>query len=487
MSKISCFILNGPPGPVDKTISELAPNPVVAEVFLVGKGIPPDGTSGIIEEESIFSTSALRKIAERSAGKDYILLVTSESAIVPGQFGVERMVSVARETGAAMVYSDYLDDEDGNLKPHPVIDYQAGSLRDDFDFGPIMLFRRDALAGAALSPGEEYRFAGLYRLRLKLSLDRLPLRIPEFLYRVRREKEGPAGNAMFAYVDPRNREVQLEMEKAVTAHLRQCGAFLDPPSVRLDFSGSSHPVEASVIIPVKNRVRTISGAIESVFSQKARFPFNLIVVDNHSTDGTTEEIARLAGEHPGLIHIVPGRDDLGIGGCWNLAVHDSRCGKFAVQLDSDDLYSDPDTLARIIDTFYREGCAMVIGSYRMTDFNLQEIPPGVIDHREWTDLNGMNNALRINGLGAPRAFYTPLLRKINIPNVSYGEDYAVGLAISRRYRIGRIYEPIYLCRRWEDNSDASLSIDALNRHNLYKDRLRTFELEARIKLNRAGE
>lgn len=475
MNKISCYMPSGLAGAGEGVIRGLEAHPMIGRVFPVGEGAM---------KESIFSTAALRKIAAHAAESEYVLLVTSPRGISPGQFGLERMVSVAEETGETMVYSDFYDHSGGKLIPHPVIDYQAGSLRDDFDFGPLLLLKSDAMARAAASIGEDYRYAGFYRLRLKLSLDRLPLRIPEFLYRVEQEGELAAGSAMFDYVDPRNREVQVEMERAVTAHLKECGAFLEPPSGRIDFGGEASGVEASVIIPVKDRVKTIADAIKSVLSQEAPFAFNVIVVDNHSTDGTTAVIGRLAGQHPRLLHIVPDRDDLGIGGCWNLAVHDPRCGRFAVQLDSDDLYSDRDTLARIIDTFHREGCAMVIGSYRMTDFHLNEIPPGVIDHREWTDGNGPNNALRINGLGAPRAFYTPLLRKINIPNVSYGEDYAVGLAFSRQYRIGRIYEPVYLCRRWEENSDATLSIEALNRHNLYKDRLRTFELEARINLNR---
>jgi glycosyltransferase involved in cell wall biosynthesis len=288
---------------------------------------------------------------------------------------------------------------------------------------------------------------------------------------------------MFDYVDPRNRVVQLEMEKAVTRHLKEVGAYLEPNFREIQFDTDSFDTDASVIIPVLNRERTIRDAIESVMAQKSRFSFNLILVDNHSTDGTTKLVKKLGQQYSNLIHVIPERNDLGIGGCWNVGVHHPRCGMFAVQLDSDDLYAGEETLERIIQAFYEQRCAMVVGSYRMTNFELEEIPPGVIDHREWTEENGRNNALRINGLGAPRAFYTPLLRKIRIPNVSYGEDYAVGLAISRHYRIGRIYDPIYLCRRWEDNSDASLSVEALNRHNLYKDRLRSFELRARIKYN----
>jgi glycosyltransferase involved in cell wall biosynthesis len=288
---------------------------------------------------------------------------------------------------------------------------------------------------------------------------------------------------MFDYVDPRNREVQVEMEQAVTTHLKETGAYLPPRAGEIRFDEGSFAMEASVIIPVLNRVRTVKDAIESVMAQKTRFDFNLILVDNHSTDGTTEVVRELSAKHPTLIHVIPERRDLGIGGCWNLGVHHPQCGRFSVQLDSDDIYAGEDTLEQIIGAFYEQQCAMVVGSYRMTNFQLEEIPPGVIDHREWTPENGHNNALRINGLGAPRAFYTPLLRRINIPNVSYGEDYGVGLAICRHYRIGRIYRPIYLCRRWEENSDASLGVEAMNRHNLYKDRLRSFEVQARINLN----
>jgi glycosyltransferase involved in cell wall biosynthesis len=233
-------------------------------------------------------------------------------------------------------------------------------------------------------------------------------------------------------------------------------------------------MEASVIIPVRNRVRTIEDAVRSALDQETNFKYNVIVVDNHSTDGTTD-ILNHFHHNERLVHIIPERDDLGIGGCWDLAINHPKCGRFAVQLDSDDLYSGPDTLQKIVDKFYEEQCGMVIGSYRMTDFQLNTLPPGVIDHKEWTDENGHNNALRVNGLGAPRAFYTPLLRSIGMPNVSYGEDYAVGLAISRNYHIGRIYEPVYLCRRWEGNSDSSLSIEKLNANNTYKDSIRTRE------------
>jgi hypothetical protein len=365
-----------------------------------------------------------------------------------------------------------------------VIDYQSGSLRDDFDFGPVLFFRSQALVEAAGSIRESLEFAGLYQLRLKVSQTGLPQRIPEYLYWVEQVDTSVSGKKMFDYVDPKNREVQVEMEKAVTVHLKEIGGYLEPEFDPISFDRGEFPVEASVIIPVLNREKTVADAIESVMLQETDFEFNLILVDNHSADGTTDIVRELAKKYPRLIHVIPERHDLGIGGCWNVGVHHPACGKFAVQLDSDDLYIDKHTLRRIVEAFYKQQCAMVVGSYQMVNFKLEEIPPGVVDHKEWTPDNGRNNALRINGLGAPRAFYTPELRRINVPNVSYGEDYGVGLAISRHYQIGRIYEPLYLCRRWEDNSDAFLSVEAQNRHNTYKDRLRTFELQARIKLNR---
>jgi glycosyltransferase involved in cell wall biosynthesis len=329
----------------------------------------------------------------------------------------------------------------------------------------------------------DYRFAGLYDLRLKISQSSELFHVPEYLYTVEKKEIIGTEDKHFSYVDPKNREVQIEMEAACTDHLKAIGAYLKPEQRKIDFDDKDFEFEASVIIPVRNRVKTIGDAIKSVLSQKTNFKFNLIIVDNHSTDGTTDVVSKHAKEDSRIIHIIPDRKDLGIGGCWNEAVHHPKCGKFACQLDSDDIYKDDYTLKTIVDTFYKEKCAMVIGSYQITDFNLNELPPGLIDHREWTDENGANNALRINGLGAPRAFYTPVLREIKIPNVSYGEDYAVGLAISREYKIGRIYHSLYLCRRWEGNTDAKLDLPRINANNFYKDRLRTIELLARKKKN----
>jgi glycosyltransferase involved in cell wall biosynthesis len=329
---------------------------------------------------------------------------------------------------------------------------------------------------------ESYRYAGLYDLRLKVSQKYPIVHINEYLYTEIDQDTRKSGEKLFDYVDPKNREVQIEMEQACTQHLKEVGAFLEPRFEDVTFDQHFFEYEASVVIPVRNRIRTIRDAIRSVLMQKTDFKFNLIVVDNHSTDGTTEAIDEFKDDER-LIHLIPDRDDLNIGGCWNLAVHHEKCGKFSVQLDSDDVYSGEDTLQKIVNGFYEQNCAMLIGTYMITDFNMQMIPPGIIDHREWTPENGHNNALRINGLGAPRAFYTPLLREIKLPNTGYGEDYAVGLNISRRYRIGRIYEVLYYCRRWEGNTDASLDIEKMNTNNLYKDRIRTWELQARKQMN----
>lgn len=412
---------------------------------------------------------------------EYIFIVRRGVTVLLSDNALHRMRQVARMTGASVVYSDYYERRDGLLSPHRLIDCSRGGvLRDDFDFGHLMLVDSRALESALASVQRHYDYAAFYALRLALSRQGKVVHCPELLY----ASEGVSGGgSQFDYVDPRNRAVQVEMEQACTEHLKAVGAWLEPEFRKVDLSGS-WPVEASVVIPVRNRVSTVADAVKSALSQEAPFRFNVIVVDNHSTDGTTEVVASIAAADDRVIHIVPESDTLGIGGCWNRALTDSQCGKFAVQLDSDDVYSDTSVLTRIVDVFYRSNCAMVVGSYMLTDFDKNPIPPGVIDHREWTDANGRNNALRVNGLGAPRAFFTPVVRDILFPDTCYGEDYAMGLAVSREYRIGRIYDVLYLCRRWEGNSDASLSLDRLNANNLYKDTLRSWELEARINLNR---
>jgi hypothetical protein len=438
----------------------------------------------LIITENINSTSTFKKISE-VINSDYIAILLNGKPIRPAQFMFERFLKVLNNTKAIFAYSDFYEIVNGSLKKHPTIDYQFGSLRDDFDFGELVLIDSNYYQKAVSKMNIDYDFAAFYDLRLKLSQMGSIFHIPEFLYTIGLSENYGSEEKHFSYLDPRNRNIQIEYEKVCTQHLSDINALVGPEFQNVDLSSNSFEYEASVIIPVKNRVRTIKDAIESVIKQKTNFKFNLIIVDNHSDDGTTDVIKSYAKNDDRIIHLIPERLDLGIGGCWNEAVHNINCGKFAIQLDSDDIYKDENTIQTIVDTFYKEECAMVIGSYQITDFNLNELPPGLIDHREWTQDNGANNALRINGLGAPRAFYTPIIRQIKIPNVSYGEDYAVALEISRTYKVGRIYDSIYLCRRWEGNSDAKLEIEKINQNNFYKDRIRTIELFAR--LNRSKE
>ena len=437
----------------------------------------PEGCTFVITDR-LESSNTIVSIAENTDA-DYVMICTRHTTIGWGNNTLERFLRVADDTDAVMVYADHYKMVEGKMEKHPVIDYQSGSLRDDFDFGSLWCIKAQALADYIAQPDrEEYQFAALYDLRLYLSRVGEIFHLNEFLYSEAELDTRKSGEKQFDYVNPRNREVQIEMEKACTQHLGKVGALIDTTFYRQpDFGEQDFEYEASVIIPVFNREKTVADAVKSVLGQKTNFKFNVIVVNNHSTDRTGEILDELKADN--LIQIVPERTDLGIGGCWNEAINSSFCGKFAVQLDSDDLYSSPKTLQKIVDAFYKQKAAMIIGSYRMCDFDLNTLPPGLIDHKEWTDENGCNNALRINGLGAPRAFFTPLVRQIQFPNTSYGEDYALGLAFSRRYRIGRIYDELYLCRRWGGNSDAALSVEKVNANNLYKDRLRTMELKAR--------
>ena len=428
------------------------------------------------------ASSTIKKIAQSTRHADYAALVTSQNVVDMDYGALKRMEQVARSTGAAMVYADHRTVQSGKTSAHPLIDYQDGALRDDFDFGPVLFIDAHKLREAAAEMSDDFKAAGLYDMRLRLSQKGRIVHIREYLYQDIKDDMRKSGERLFDYVDPRNRASQIEMERACTRHLKAIGAYLPPEFSDVEFDGD-FPVEASVVIPVRNRVRTITDAIESALSQTPDFDFNVIVVDNHSDEGTSQAIDDIAARDRRVIHIIPSTTTLGIGGCWNLAIDSEYCGRFAVQLDSDDVYSGPDTLTKIVGAFHDQKCGMVVGSYMLTDFDKRPIPPGIIDHKEWTDENGRNNALRINGLGAPRAFYTPLIRQIRFPNSSYGEDYAVGLAVSRHYRIGRIYDVLYLCRRWEGNSDAALSIDRQNANNLYKDSIRTFELWARQKMN----
>ena len=414
----------------------------------------------------------------------FTLLRANPAPLQLGANAINRMIQVITDTDAGMVYADRYKMQKGVLQPHPVIDYQEGSLRDDFDFGSLALYRSSTLKEAVNEMDVDYQFAALYDLRLKVSKRKPLFHLPEFLYMEQETDFRKSGEKIFDYVDPKNRQVQIEMEQVCTRYLKDIGAWLKPEFTPVEFSTKTFPVEATVVIPVRNREKTIEDAVRSVLIQKTNFPFNLIVVDNHSTDRTTAILQEIAQGDKRLVHVIPDSDDLGIGGCWNEAIMHPQCGKFAIQLDSDDLYIDKHVVQTIVDAFYEQNCAMIVGTYKMVNFQLEEIPPGIIDHREWTPDNGRNNALRINGLGAPRAFYTPVLQEIKIPNTSYGEDYATGLAISRNYRIGRIYEPLYLCRRWDDNSDASLDVNKLNAHNHYKDCIRTIELQARKMKNR---
>ena len=458
----------------NKTVQHI--NLLVSSDFASQHQVPEGCTFVVIDRME--SSNMVMSIAENTDA-DYLLLCTRMTSVRWGLYALERFLRTADDTGAVMVYSDHYSLEEGALTKHPAIDYQAGSLRDDFDFGSLWLIKSQALLDyVAQTDRVDYQYAGLYDLRLYLSRKGEIFHLNEYLYTEAELDTRKSGEKQFDYVNPRNREVQIEMERACTAHLEKVGAIVDTNFYRQpDFDEQDFACEASVVIPVFNREKTIADAVKSALSQKTNFPYNVIVVNNHSTDSTGEILDSI--DDGRLIQIVPGRTDLGIGGCWNVAVNSDHCGKFAVQLDSDDLYSSPKTLQKIVDAFHEQKAAMIIGSYRMCDFDLNTLPPGLIDHKEWTEDNGCNNALRINGLGAPRAFFTPLVRQIQFPNTSYGEDYALGLAFSRRYRIGRIYDELYLCRRWGGNSDAALSVERVNANNLYKDRLRTMELKAR--------
>lgn len=472
-----------------RTVDQLRQSPLVESICLLTTG----GLTAVLKDcervsvDSLYGSRTMRRIAQATR-TPYTLFVIHDTAIEFGQFALERLLSVAALTGSGMVYSDYHDLQGEKRFSHPVIEYQLGSIRDDFNFGSVLLFDSKALQAAARDAArQDFRYAGLYALRMAVSRQRPITRVGEHLYGKVELDARKSDQKQFDYVDPKNRAVQIEMETAATDHLKQIGAWLKPRFKTPDLGGADFQTEASVVIPVKNRVQTVGDAVGSVLKQQASFPFNLIVVDNHSTDGTTDLLRSFAQEDSRMLHLIPQRQDLLIGGCWNEAIMHPACGRFAIQLDSDDLYKDQTTLQKIVDAFHREKCAAVIGSYQMTNFKLEEIPPGVIDHKEWTPDNGRNNALRIQGLGAPRAYYTPIIRAIRFPNVSYGEDYAAVLAVCREYQIARIYEPVYLCRRWEGNSDAGIDIARQNAFNLYKDKLRTFEILARQRMNKGSK
>lgn len=484
---INCFIPYMDERAAEKTITALKENGIVNKIYLLttttDTTLPlPEGCE-ILPVNSLTDSETMKEIAEK-ANSPYLLLYSKTGPLQLGYMALERMVDYLQGSDCGMVYADHYECKNGEVKKHPVIDYQEGSVRDDFDFGSLLLFDYKYFTAATydLNSQQDYKYAALYAIRLFISRHTLPVHIKEYLYTEIENDNRLSGEKQFDYVNPRNREVQIEMENAFTHFLKKSEAYLSPTFQKVDLKSGIFDFEASVIIPVKNRARTIDDAIRSALEQKTTFPFNVIVVDNHSTDGTSEIIGKYV-ENNKVIHLQPERTDLGIGGCWNLAANHLQCGRFAVQLDSDDLYSSENTLQTIVDAFNEQHCAMLVGTYRMTDFDLNTMAPGIIDHKEWTAINGHNNALRINGLGAPRAFFTPLLREIKVPNTSYGEDYALGLAFSRNYKIGRIYDELYLCRRWEGNSDASLDIEHTNANNLYKDSLRTREMKIRKAMN----
>lgn len=441
---------------------------------------------GVFFSADLFSSGAMRMVADKATGA-YTLVYNKPTRLRWVHYALHRLLQIARDTDAAMIYSDHFKMIDGEQTQAPVTDYQMGSLRDDFDFGSVLVFRTDILKKAVAQMDADYRYAGMYDLRLRVSRLGPVVHVNEFLYYDIELDSRRFGEKLFDYVDPKNRAVQIEMEAACTAHLKAIGGYLAPSSFcEVDLKSEPFAYEASVVIPCRNRARTIAAAISSALDQKTTFPYNVIVVDDNSTDGAAEIIAKLAAENPDkLIYIAQDKTYHAIGGNWNAALHHPRCGRFALQLDSDDVYSGPDTVQKFVDAFYAQNCAMVIGSYQITDINLTPVPIAPIEHREWTPDNGRNNALRINGLGAPRGFYTPLVREMTFPTTKYGEDYAVALRICRHYRIGRIYDVMYYCRRWEGNSDASLDVATANRYNTYKDRIRTWELQARIAENSA--
>ena len=489
--QIDCFLPYSTVAMMQSLAAQLHESGVVKNIYTLAADVLPTEAlpqyTHHLQAGSLLSLATMRLIST-TATADYALLYLKQGPITLGYHTLERMLQVAEETGAAMVYGDHYSVEAGKTVKHPVTAYQLGSIRDDFDFGSVVLLKTEFLKEyAAREVAKNYLFAGWYDLRLFLSREGELFHLNEYLYTEEEDDLRASGEKQFDYVNPRNREVQIEMEQAATAHLSAINALVDTTQyAQPDFSAEAFPVEASVVIPVFNREKTVRDAVVSALSQKTDFPFNVIVVDNHSTDGTTEILSSLAADER-LVHLIPTRTDLGIGGCWNYAINDAHCGRFAVQLDSDDLYSSENTLQTIVDAFHEQKAAMIVGSYRMCDFELNTLPPGLISHNEWTEDNGCNNALRINGLGAPRAFFTPLVRQHQFPNTSYGEDYAMGLAFSRRFRIGRIYDELYLCRRWGGNSDAVLSIDKVNANNHYKDQLRTVEILARQKQNQDRE
>jgi len=483
MKRIDCFIPAADLNQVANTLSHLQPLDIIRNIFLLATDRQADFSSTglpVIYTDNLNSSDTVAAIA-RAASADYSLIYTKYTGLVPGYFSLERFARIGDDSGAGMLYSDHFQIIDGQRRRMPLIMYQEGALRDDFNFGSVLFYRTSCLKKAVEESNVQYPYAGMYNLRLTVSRMAELVHINEILYTEVETDTRKSGQKLFDYVDPKNRAVQIDMEKACSAHLKAIGAYLEPVFTPVSFDREAFDYEATIMIPVFNRERTIEEAVLSALSQKTTFRYNVIVVNHHSSDNTVSIVNKYTSD-PKLILITPERRDLFVGGLWNTAAHHPQCGRFIVQLDSDDVYSGPDTLQKIVDAFYEQQCAMVVGTYRITDFRMETIPPGVIDHREWTPDNGRNNALRINGLGAPRAFYTPILREVLLPNTNYGEDYALGLYFSRKYQIGRIYDVLYCCRRWEGNSDAALEVEKTNTNNLYKDRIRTWEVQARKQL-----
>jgi len=495
LKPITLLLSADTPAAVLPQLSRIKASGLVAELTLL---LPPEvderphelgGLPCTVMPAAASGAAALLGPLLASLQTRYLLQVLPLGRLDPQPWALSRLLQVATETGAGLVYGDFQDEREGQLVAHPLADWQPGSLQDSFAFGPWILWSVEALRIATELHGpvpDDIRFHGWYDLRLKVSQQAPPVRVPEPLAVLRPAEHRASGQKVFDYLTAA-REAQVEAERLCSDHLRRLGALLEPPFAPFTRRLSGYPVEATVVIPVRSRERTVGAAVKSALSQQADFPFNVIVVDNHSTDGTTRILRGLAAADARLVHVVPERRDLGIGGCWNVAVFHPRCGRYVVQLDSDDLYQAPDTLARMVALLRDQQCGMAVGSYSLVDMDLAEIPPGLIDHREWTDSNGPNNALRIGGLGAPRAFVTELVREHPFPNASYGEDYSVALRIAREYRVGRIYDSLYLCRRWEGNTDADLSPALVARHQLYKDRVRSLELAARQRLLAGGD
>jgi len=483
MKLIDCFIPAADQDQVAATLACLKPLKIINRIYLLSTdpGVDLSHTGQeVILIDNLSSSATVAKIAEKSSA-GYTLIYTKYTTLEAGYFALERLVRLGEDTQAGMLYADHYQIINGQRRKMPLIVCQEGALRDDFNFGSVLLYNTAILKKAVAQTTVTYPYAGLYNLRLTVSRMAQLVHVNEVLYTEIETDTRKSGEKLFDYVDPKNRDVQIDMEKACTEHLKAVGAYLPPVFTPVDLNRETFEYEATVMIPVFNRERTIEDAVRSALSQEPGFKFNVIAVNHHSTDNTLTILKKFEND-PRLIVITPERKDLFVGGLWNTALHHPKCGKFLVQLDSDDVYSGPDSLKKIVNAFYEQQCGMVIGTYRMTDFQMNTLPPGIIDHREWTPENGRNNALRINGLGAPRAFFTPILREILLPNTNYGEDYGLGLNFSRKYLIGRIYDVVYNCRRWEGNSDAALEPEKVNANNLYKDRLRTWELQARKQL-----